>query len=267
MVDIICSIVSSFVKTSSFWNLIAIYACLILFAKSSKYSIKQCYIYDLNRVIEYAIVGAIIGGKVLFALTYFNYEEYTISNIFSGFVFYGGFIGSVLGIHICCKKHNKETLDILDVYVSILPLGQAIGRIGCYFNGCCYGKIYAGFLAWPYNINGEQYYVFPTWFIEALFCFTLFIFFFFKCNKEKSGWYVAYYMIMYASFRFILEFYRGDEIRGIWHGVSTSQAISGIVFTVGCTLRIKIGQKNKINSIIQGRKKYGIQYLSRLFQL
>lgn len=58
-----------------------------------------------------------------------------------GMVFYGGFIGGVIGILIYCrfinKKLNKD--NFLDIYAVITPLFHVFGRIGCFLGGCCFG--------------------------------------------------------------------------------------------------------------------------------
>jgi phosphatidylglycerol:prolipoprotein diacylglycerol transferase len=110
-----------------------------------------------------------------------------------------------------------------------MPIGQAFGRIGCYFNGCCYGARSDSWIAIPYIIGGVHTKVIPTQFIESLFCLLLGIAFL-VWKTEKQGLYTFIYFISYAVFRFIIEFYRGDNIRGIWLGLSTSQLISiGII--------------------------------------
>ena len=90
------------------------------------------------------------------------------------FVFYGGLTGGCIGLVVYCKREHKQIWEYMDLILSIVPLGQAIGRIGCYFNGCCYGRKYDGILSVPYPVDGEISYVFPTWFCESAFSLALF---------------------------------------------------------------------------------------------
>ena len=144
-------------------------------------------------------------------------------------------------------------------------MGQAIGRIGCYFNGCCYGKYYTGLLSVKYVVDGKETHVFPTWFIESFFCFVLFICMFLISKKIYSGIYAAIYMMSYSLFRFVIEYFRGDLVRGVWYGVSTSQYISICIFVVGVVILIKSIQIKENNLLITGRrrKKDANEYVSK----
>lgn len=135
-----------------------------------------------------------------------------------------------------------------------MPLGQAIGRIGCYFNGCCYGKEYTGIGAVDYIVNGNIVKVFPTWFAESLYCFILFIIMFCINRKKCSGFYAVVYLVTYSIFRFWIEYYRGDDIRGIWKGLSTSQYISAVIVAIGMLMGIVCFMKKKDNPMIKGRR-------------
>lgn len=144
----------------------------------------------------------------------------------NGFVFYGGLLGATSGLLIYSKHKQINFIDLLDVYASLLPLGQAIGRIGCYLNGCCYGRPYIGILSVEYIIDGKEMTVFPTWFAESAFCLILFLMMFIINKPLPSGIYSVIYFTAYSVFRFLIEFFRGDSVRGLWYGLSTSQYLS-----------------------------------------
>ncbi|MFA5339741.1 MAG: prolipoprotein diacylglyceryl transferase [Candidatus Omnitrophota bacterium] len=164
-----------------------------------------------------ALVGGLIGsklGSVFFV--YWDYFSKHLSHIFipqiGGKTVVGGLIGGYLGV-IATKKIIKFTRSTGDLFAPALAMGIAIGRIGCYFNGCCYG------------ING-----FPTQLIESAFSFGLFVYLWSIRKKVKiEGDLFRIFLIAYAFFRFWIEFFRADAVGGIY-GFSSAQIISIIVF-------------------------------------
>ncbi|HAB88131.1 MAG TPA: hypothetical protein DCE60_03830 [Coprococcus sp.] len=237
-----------------FFFIAAVYVCLFILLKSKKFN--ALYFPDIISIMIYALLGALVGGKLLYLATKIFSDYVTILELINGFVFYGGLIGSIIGVCISCTIKKISITDILDVYLSLMPLGQAIGRIGCYFNGCCYGKRYSGIGAIDYIINGNCVKVFPTWFVEAAYCLGVFFILFYINKKIYSGVYASVYLIVYSVFRFWIEDYRGDIIRGSWAGKSTSQYISIIVFIGGVVLGIICFMNKKENMMIKGKNKY-----------
>lgn len=231
---------------------VAIFSCVFCYMLSSKYD--AFYYPQIKGSSLYCMIGAGIVGKILYILTRSVSSNMNVFDRLGGFVFWGGLIGAIAGLYVYSKRKWNRFLDLLDTYASILPLGQAIGRIGCYFNGCCYGKPYAGAFAVRYIVDGNEQLVFPTWFIESIFCFVLFICMFSVSKKIYSGIYSAIYMMSYSLFRFIIEFFRGDAIRGVWCGLSTSQYIGVCIFGVGITILVKSIQIKEINLLIKGRQ-------------
>lgn len=204
----------------------ASFLCLLIYISSEKYNFFESRIF-LN-CLPTGIVFTLLGGKFLFALVLVCQGEQNFWHafLFGGFVYYGGMLGGFFGIALACLHSKRNILDHLDVITSLLPLGQAVGRIGCFLNGCCYGIPYKGVLSVEYPINDTIVSVFPTWFVESLFCFLLFIYFQLLFKTRKRGIQTGIYLIAYSSFRFFIEFIRGDKIRGLWREFSTSQFIS-----------------------------------------
>ena len=214
---------------------VALTACLTVLVSGKKYDIFA--LFRVMKVLPYGAVGAALGGKALYALTRMGKGSFGLLDVLGGFVFYGAFLGALAGIAVFCARTKNHFLDIADVFASILPLGQAIGRFGCYFNGCCYGRAYMGWLSVWYPVHGKMIKVFPTWFLESGFCFLLFLGFWQIKTRKKSGFYLALYGLLYPAFRFIIEFWRGDEVRGVWFGIlSTSQILSLGLFCGGLSL-------------------------------
>ena len=213
--------------------------------------------YDLVYAAVFAMIGAGVGAKVLFLIVSWEAVlQYGIAAALQGgFVFYGGLIGGILGLYIYTKIYKLPAVRFFDIGAVVLPLGHAFGRVGCFFAGCCYGMPYDGPLSVTYTRSfsvdtplGVS--LLPTQLIEAAFLALLFavqLAFFIRTTKKGyealGGRCVLIYVMSYSIFRFVIEFFRGDIIRGKLLSVTTSQWISLAMFTVGVTMMIKISRK------------------------
>lgn len=202
----------------------------------------------------YCVVGIAVGAKLLYFLTVLpnliKYFEVFHGNFFafllygfSGFVFYGGLIGGALGVIVYCKQFRLRVSPLMNVVAPAIPLFHAFGRLGCFLAGCCYGVEYHGPLAVQFPHSSEVNHLadvtrFPVQLIESLLNLCLFavIFLYVKRGKPKTGQALGMYLIAYPVIRFILEFFRGDSIRGLFFGLSTSQWISLMLLPIGLYL-------------------------------
>ena len=225
------------ILTFSLIVLLDIFVCLGILAYNLKFNMDK--FDEIRRVIIQAFMGVIVGGRGLSALTLSggNFKSFFYYIIYGGTVFFGGFCGGMVAIYIFCKRNDISFWYISDNILRILPFGQAIGRIACYFNGCCYGKQTNCLIAVNYIVNGIKTRVYPTWFIEMFGCFVIFLI----LQKPKydyiDGKITFLYLILYSSLRFAIEFLRGDEIRGLYFGLSTSQIISIIILLLAIIMK------------------------------
>lgn len=173
------------------------------------------------------LVAAGICGRLVSAVVMMTQEKLTFAYCFihGGIVYYGALTGGMTAGILLCIHDGKNILEMADVALSSLPLGQAIGRLGCYLNGCCYGRETSSRFSVMYPINGILVRVYPTWFMESFCCFLLW-YFLAHIKTRQSGETTAIYLIAYGTFRYIIEWFRGDLDRGIFGGWSTSQVFS-----------------------------------------
>jgi phosphatidylglycerol:prolipoprotein diacylglycerol transferase len=198
----------------------------------------QLAFVDFLKMFGFSIVFGAIGSRVLFFLTrvpwlvtHFSVAHLLSSILGGGFVFYGGLFGVLYGIRRYCRKHGIDQRKIYNLIAPAIPLFHAFGRIGCFLAGCCYGFS----LSTPIIIfGGLKIHRFPTQIVEAIFVFLLFVVLYFVQRKERKLNYLRIYLLSYAVFRFLIEFTRGDTVRGVVAGISTSQIISVIVIVVCC---------------------------------
>lgn len=201
--------------------------CLLLFSHRMK--LIGCT-FEQSTVMAVAIMlCSLIGAFFLHRLI--AVVDNTSASEGSGFVLYGGIITGAVSCIILCKINGMNVWKVMDEIASIVPLGQGIGRVGCFVSGCCYGKQTNGLLYIIYSHPGSRapqgIPLIPVQMYEAMFDVILFLFLSYGLKKERTLHLTSVlYLLLYSTFRFIIEFFRGDAVRGIWGGLSTSQWIS-----------------------------------------
>lgn len=190
---------------------------------------------NLNLLFLGLFTTAWIGAKVFFL--WFSsgpkLYQYLYANYFwlgGGFVFYGGLIFGLLFYFIWSLLLKKFDIKNSKYLLPGLVFGHAVGRIGCFLTGCCYGSKALNFFT--VNVNGEDRY--PVQLIESISLFLIgFVILNLLKKKISNIGTVSFYLISYSVVRFLLEYMRGDEIRGIIiSDLSSSQLISICIFVV-----------------------------------
>ena len=230
----------------------AVMLCSFLIIKKAKKA--GVIMEDVIILLAVAACSFVLGGKILYLfVTYTPTQmfEYIKSVDFSfikngGMVFYGGLIMGIVSVLITAKLSGikVETLD--ECIVPFIPLGHAIGRVGCLFAGCCHGVRYSGVFAVKSKLISETLTFFPVQLIEAIFNLLIMAVLFLFVKKIQYKYkFLTSYLLMYSIMRFCLEFFRGDEIRGIYWNLSTSQCISLFILIMCLVYKIIITSKSK----------------------
>jgi phosphatidylglycerol:prolipoprotein diacylglycerol transferase len=162
-----------------------------------------------------------------------------------GLVFYGGFIAAAAAGYFYSKKHGVSVPVLADCLSPALAMGQAIGRWGCFFAGCCYGK--PTLLPWgvsfsdpaslaPLNVNLHPVQVYEAVGSVAisLILWRLFV----KKPHWAPGQIFWLYVLLYGILRFFMEMLRGDERGGQWANLFPSQMIAIAAVLVSSSLLI-----------------------------
>lgn len=190
-----------------------------------------------------ALGMALLCGKLLYIAVTYPFSQILIwlrnGNLQfledGGIVFYGGLLGGILGAYLGSKIIRQPLAALEDVLVPYIPLGQALGRIGCTLAGCCYGIPYEGAGALHYRnslfgLSPEQGY-FPVQPLEAILDVGICLYLLRYRRRQRRTYDLIFMeLCLYALIRFCLEFLRGDSIRGSLWIFTTSQWISlGII--------------------------------------
>ncbi|HOK80090.1 MAG TPA: prolipoprotein diacylglyceryl transferase [bacterium] len=188
-----------------------------------------------GKIIFYTVLSGIIGARIVHVLAYFHYymrnpvEIIMLRN--GGLAIQGGILAGLLGLIYISKKLNVNVRQNLDMVASVVPLGQAIGRIGCLFHGCCYGKPSTHWFSIKFPFLETR--VHPTeiyYFIGDLAIF--FLLYLFSRDKHQDGEIAAWYLIFFGSLRYWIDHFRGDLIPGMF-GFYQTQIYGIICFLIG----------------------------------
>lgn len=187
-------------------------------------------------------IFAWIGAKIFFLLFSSKNKiyQYMYADYFwlgGGFVFYGGLIFGLLFYLIYSLYFKKFDYKKSYLLAPGLIFGHAIGRVGCFLTGCCYGSQCD--LPWKVFMDGSFRH--PVQLYEAI---ALFVLGFFSLkwveHEEAHKKVLSNYLLYYSMIRFAVEFFRGDEIRGIyWFALSTSQLVSVALFVIAVFLKFR----------------------------
>ena len=220
-------------------------AAFVLLALTRKYTrFSEDHVLS---VIIWAVISGFLGAKILYWLVEWKQvvadPSFLLHTLREGFVFYGSLIGGLIGVGIFAARKKLPFFAFTDYTIPGLVLGQAFGRVGCHFAGCCYGMecespisiVFPTGSAAPAGIP-----LLPTQLMESAFLFLLCAFLVWRLTKKKpfgtvSGW----YMVLYGVWRFTIEFFRSDE-RGFVGALSTSQFISIFIFAGGLALLLLV---------------------------
>ncbi len=206
---------------------------------------------NLIVVACYVLPLAILGARAYYCI--FSDRSYSFIEFWriwdGGLAVYGSVIGGAIGVMLYCLIHKKHFLDVCDVIAPCLLLGQAIGRIGCYFSQCCYGievtdpKLQWFPLATIIDLDGKWH--LSTFFYESLWNilgFVVLILLLQVFKVKQRGAISASYLIIYGIGRAWIEGLRGDSL--YIGSIKVSQLLSIILIVVGLGILVFYFIKN-----------------------
>jgi phosphatidylglycerol:prolipoprotein diacylglycerol transferase len=181
-----------------------------------------------------------------------------------GLAYYGGFLFAVAFAYYFVRKHKLGWWRTADLASPGIMLGLFFGRLGCFFNGCCYGKLTdsrigvvfpVGGPAWRAQVDAHRiaeseiaHAVHPTQLYESLACFVIFLILYYLVRPARRayGEVFAAMLILYAVARSLIEIWRDDD-RGVLFGwLSTSQLISLPLFAGGVALLVVLERRRRV---------------------
>ena len=214
---------------------------------------------DPNRVMDlgiWIIVSALVGAKLLLLVVEWDTYGRSLSDVWtlvrSAGVFYGGLIVAVVVAMWYMWRHRMPIWSVSDAFAPGIALGHVIGRLGCFFAGCCFGRETT--VPWAVTFHSEYAGrivgtplgtpLHPTQLYEAgaelLILGVLLVLE--RRGRSFAGRTFWGYLLLYGISRFIIEFYRGDP-RGTVGMLSTSQLISLLLVPLSVAMLIYLSRR------------------------
>jgi len=219
-------------------------------------------------IVLWLMIGAILGARIVYVTTYWKdefagqpwWEAFMIQQ--GGLVYYGGLIGAVISGFIYIRWKKLPLWKTADVLAPSIALGNVFGRIGCFLNGCCYGRVCH--LPWKVQFPNQSYAwsqqhqeglvagnapslpVHPTEIYDAINNFLLYLLLAWLFRRKKfDGQVFATYLIGYAITRTFMEYFRGDYPPDHIHylGLTPGMLVSIPTFIVGLALGAILSQR------------------------
>lgn len=200
-------------------------------------------------------LGGAIGMRAAYLIQ--KSEPLTVQNMInmrSGTMSYGFIIGIVVGYFIYTRLASLRGVHYLDVCLPAWIVAQIVGRIACFFAGCCYGaptqvpwsvtfaRVYG---TYPDGISRHPAVLYESIGVLAILCFLLFR----QKRKRFDGEITCWYFLLYGCLRFFVEFFRGDPRGEIW-GLSPAQSISIVFIALSVSVLVtRMDNRQKLTSI------------------
>lgn len=200
----------------------------------------------MNLAVYCAIAG-IIGAKLFMFL--FDIGDYirdpgqifTMATLQAAGVFHGGFILALIFAYLYLRHAKLPILKTMDIFAPGIAIGQAIGRLGCFAAGCCWGR--ACYLPWGVRFRSDfaapvplDKPLHPVQLYESAADLLIFFLLYWQIGRgHRSGQVIGMYMVLYSTARFIIEFFREHE-QALVGPFSLTQWIALAVFALGALL-------------------------------
>jgi len=179
-----------------------------------------------------AMLGIFFGSKLLYIITRWSWLMEDTSRwsimISGGFVVYGGIIFAFLLPVIYTRLKKINYWEYADLFALGAPLANLANRIGCFFNGCCYGNPVILNIPWAVYYKDALRHPTPVYHgISAVIIFLILL----RLNKKKNfnGFMILSYLVLYSIFRFVVEFFRHIDPKYVFFSLTGSQWISIII--------------------------------------
>jgi phosphatidylglycerol---prolipoprotein diacylglyceryl transferase len=199
----------------------------------------QAFILDLVAIL---VVSGLAGARILYVLlnlSYFREHPFESLKVWEGgLVFYGGFLLATAAGVAFTRIRGYGVADVADSLAAPLAIGQGIGRWGCFFAGCCYGKptsvLWGIQFSDPSSLAPLGISLHPTQIYESIgdLLIGAFLWRMLARRKDTRGNVFCLYLLLYGVLRFGVEMFRGDDRGVMLGGLFPSQVVALVALLV-----------------------------------
>lgn len=192
----------------------------------------------------WTMIGGLLGGRLLYVMEhwtlYLAHPEEIVAVWHGGLVWYGGLLGGLAAHAIFCARRRYPALAATDQIIPFVAVGHAIGRVGCFANGCCYGLPTTAWFG--VRFPGHPAPVIPTQLLEVaglLILAAILRRLQTPAVLRRHGRLFGAYLIGYGVLRWVLERWRAEQPL-VWGGMTLPQLMSVVLFMVGMWLSFRM---------------------------
>ncbi|HOJ84664.1 MAG TPA: prolipoprotein diacylglyceryl transferase [Bacillota bacterium] len=206
-------------------SLAVLVTAILMSRESSRWKISPDHTLE---AIIVAVIGGLLGSRILYVLLNWEYYRGRWAEIFfarfEGLTFYGAFLGGILAVLLWCRWRKISFFKFTELAAPYLILSYAFGRIGCFLNGCCYGRVSP--LPWAIAIPAVD--DLPRHPVQLYAAAGGLIIFIILKLLQRFRFYDGFSLIalcaLYGILRFTTEFFREEAI--VWMGLTLAQLFS-----------------------------------------
>lgn len=216
--------------------------------RAKKYQLSEEVVIEVSAL---SILGGVVGARLVYVLLNWEFYRSNPISIFSlregGLTFYGGIGGALLLVVIYTMVKKQSLPTLLDVFTPPIALGYAIARVGCFLNGCCYGRV-SPFSFWPLavefpHLSGMRY---PTQNYSSFYSLIiLYLLLRMEPKKSFAGELFLDYLWLYGIARFLVEYLRDEPF--VIGGILTIGQFA-CLWIIGGALFLRTIIKNRVKS-------------------
>jgi phosphatidylglycerol:prolipoprotein diacylglycerol transferase len=204
----------------------------------------------ITNLAVYCAIAGIAGAKLFMFL--FDIRDYirdpgqifSMATLQAAGVFHGGFLVALIFAYLYLDRHKLPILSTMDVFAPGIVIGQAIGRLGCFAAGCCWGKVC--YLPWGVRFRSQfaapvpiDKPLHPVQLYESAADLFIFLVLYRRlAQAHRSGQIIGLYLVLYSTARFIIEFFREHE-QALVGPFSLTQWIALALFALGAVLLVR----------------------------
>jgi phosphatidylglycerol---prolipoprotein diacylglyceryl transferase len=208
---------------------------------------------QITNLAVYCAIAGIVGAKLFMFL--FDLGDYvrdpgrifTLETLQAAGVFHGGFIAALLMAWLYMRRQHLPVFGTMDILAPGVAIGQAIGRLGCFAAGCCWGRECD--LPWGVHFRSDfaapvplDKALHPVQLYESVADFFIFwLLYRFATREHRPGQVIGLYLTLYSAARFVIEFFRVHEQSTV-AGLSLTQWIAAGLFVLGVGILLRGSQ-------------------------
>ena len=211
-------------------------------------------VYPMMLVMFLSIIA---GARIYTCIAYWDLYKDNLAAIprfwEGGLAYHGALAGGIISLIAYCAKNHLNTWRIGDIFAPPAALSLTFSRIGCFLNGCCYGKPCADDFLLGYThqkASGRTFSYLPTQLYEAAWAFGLFwLLWWLRRRKTFNGQIWVTFLFLYTPFRFFNEFLRNDPrtfIELFGHKIPSGQIATPVIFLFAVILFVALRKRQRI---------------------